>query len=244
MVYDKGKQLTDRGGRMLGIEARARVRAGRRVAARAPAPRAAQEPQDLIVQSTTSVRDSGLLEQVIMPEFQRQYPQWRLKVVAVGHRPGDHQRARRPGRRADHPRAGARGAVRRRRLLARAGRAHDHVERLRDRRAARRPGRRRCRRRATTPRRAFEAIAAAGAAGRATFVSRGDNSGTNTKESEIWGLTSVARNARNEPAGGGTANPAWYTKAGLGMADTLRLTQQCPSAAAATRSPTAARCSS
>ena len=44
----------------------------------------AQEPQDLVVQSTTSVRDSGLLEQVIVPEFQREYPQWRLKVVAVG----------------------------------------------------------------------------------------------------------------------------------------------------------------
>ena len=45
---------------------------------------AAQEPQDLIVQSTTSVRDSGLLEQVIIPDFQREYPQWQLKVVAVG----------------------------------------------------------------------------------------------------------------------------------------------------------------
>ena len=38
----------------------------------------------------------------------------------------------------------------------------------------------------------------------------------------------MARNAANEPAGNGTANPPWYTKAGLGMADTLRLTQQCP----------------
>ena len=75
---------------------------------------------------------------------------------------------------------------------------------------------------------AFEAIAAAGAAGRATFVSRGDNSGTNTKEKDIWKLTSVARNGRGEPTSDGTANPSWYTKAGLGMADTLRLTQQCP----------------
>ena len=61
------------------------------------------------------------------------------------------------------------------------------------------------------------------------FVSRGDNSGTNTKEKDIWKLTGVARNAANEPAGSGAANPPWYTKAGLGMADTLRLTQQCPS---------------
>ena len=97
----------------------------------------AQEPQDLVVQSTTSVRDSGLLEQVIVPEFQREYPQWRLQGRRRRHRPGDHQRARGPGGRADHPRARPRGAVRRRRLLARALRADDHVERLRDRRAAR-----------------------------------------------------------------------------------------------------------
>ena len=67
---------------------------------------------------------------------------------------------------------------------------------------------------------ALEAIAAAGAAGRANFVSRGDKSGTNSKELEIWGLSRVARNAGNEPAAG-SGNPAWYHKAGLGMADTL-----------------------
>jgi tungstate transport system substrate-binding protein len=189
---------------------------------------AAQEPQDLVVQSTTSVRDSGLLEQVIVPAFQREYPQWRLKVVAVG-----------TGQAITNARAGQ-GDV----LITHAppleaqfvadgfslepaGRTimwNDYVivgppgdpagvaAAARDDAAA-----------------AFEAIAAAGAAGRATFVSRGDNSGTNTKEKDIWKLTSVARNASNEPAGNGAANPPWYTKAGLGMADTLRLTQQCPS---------------
>jgi len=74
---------------------------------------------------------------------------------------------------------------------------------------------------------AFEAIAAAGGAGRANFVSRGDNSGTNTKERAIWALGGVPRNSEDEPAGG-AGNPAWYHKAGLGMGDTLRLTQQCP----------------
>ena len=38
----------------------------------------------------------------------------------------------------------------------------------------------------------------------------------------------MARNADAEPAGAGAPNPGWYVKAGLGMADTLRLTQQCP----------------
>src|SRR5919108_262676 len=74
---------------------------------------------------------------------------------------------------------------------------------------------------------AFEAIAAAGAAGRANFVSRGDDSGTNTKERDVWGLSRVAHNGRDEPANG-AATPKWYHRAGVGMADTLRLTQQCP----------------
>src|SRR4051794_37819826 len=40
--------------------------------------------QDLIVQSTTSVRDSGLLERLIAPGFERRHPEWHLKFLAVG----------------------------------------------------------------------------------------------------------------------------------------------------------------
>jgi tungstate transport system substrate-binding protein len=188
---------------------------------------AAQTPQDLVVQSTTSVRDSGLLEQVILPDFQRRFPQWRLKVVAVGTGQaianaragqGDVLITHAPPLEAQFVADGFSLEPSGRTIMwndfvivgpasdpagvAAAGR-HDAAA-------------------------AFEAIAAAGAAGRATFVSRGDNSGTNTKEKEIWRLTSVARNPSSEPAGNGTPNPPWYTKAGLGMADTLRLTQQCP----------------
>ena len=188
----------------------------------------AQAPQDLVVQSTTSVRDSGLLEQVIVPEFQREFPQWRLKTVAVGTGQaitnaragqGDVLITHAPALEAQFVADGFSLEPAGRTLMwndfvvvgppgdpagvAAAG-SHDAAA-------------------------AFEAIAAAGAAGRATFVSRGDNSGTNTKEKEIWSLTGVARNAANEPAGSGATNPPWYTKAGLGMADTLRLTQQCPS---------------
>ena len=184
----------------------------------------AQTPQDLVVQSTTSVRDSGLLAEVIIPQFQQRYPQWRLRVVAVG-----------TGQAIVNARAGQ-GDV----LITHApaleqqfladgfslepfGRSimwNDYVivGPANDPAGVGAAGR-------NNAAAAFSAIAAAGAAGRATFVSRGDNSGTNTKEREVWGLTSVARNARNEPAG----NPAWYLRAGLGMADTLRLTQQCPS---------------
>ena len=183
---------------------------------------AAQEPQDLIVQSTTSVRDSGLLEQVIIPDFQDQYPQWRLKVVAVGTGQaianaragqGDVLITHSPAQEARFVADGFSLEPEGRTIMWNdfviAGPAGDPAGVLtagRHDAAA-----------------AFEAIAAAGAQGRATFVSRGDNSGTNTKEKDIWKLTSVARSAAGEPTGA-----PWYTKAGLGMADTLRLTQQCP----------------
>ena len=191
-------------------------------------PAQAQEPQDLVVQSTTSVRDSGLLEQVIIPDFQRRYPEWRLKFVSVGTGQaitnaragqGDVLITHAPALEAQFVADGFSLEPAGRTIMwndfvivGPAGDPAGVAAAARHDAAA-----------------AFEAIAAAGAAGRATFVSRGDNSGTNTKEKDIWRLTSVARNPAGEPARDGTANPPWYTKAGLGMADTLRLTQQCPS---------------
>ena len=156
----------------------------------------AQEPQDLVVQSTTSVRDSGLLEQVIVPGLPaRSIPQWTLKVVAVGTGQaitnaragqGDVLITHAPALEAQFVADGF--------SLEPAGRTimwNDFV-------IVGPPGdpagvAAAARHDAAA---AFEAIAAAGAAGRATFVSRGDNSGTNTKEKDIWKLTSVARNAR------------------------------------------------
>jgi tungstate transport system substrate-binding protein len=183
----------------------------------------AQAKRDVIVQSTTSVRDSGVLSELITPQFERRFPQYDLKFVAVG-----------TGQAITNARAGqgdvliGHSPALERQFVADGfsdepvgrtvmwndyvivGPASDPAGVLR---AAR-----------NDAAGALEAIAAAGAGGRAHFVSRGDNSGTNVKEREIWGLTGVARNARNEPAG----PPAWYHLAGLGMADTLRLTQQCP----------------
>jgi tungstate transport system substrate-binding protein len=187
---------------------------------------AAAQRQDLVVQSTTSVRDSGLLDQLIAPRFERRFPAWDLKFVAVG-----------TGQAMTNARAGQGDA-----LIAHSptleqqfvqdgfslepfgrtvmwndyvivGPASDPAGVIT---AAR-----------NDAAGAFEALAAAGAAGRANFVSRGDNSGTNNKERDIWALTGVPRNGSNEPTDG-SGNPAWYHKAGVGMADTLRLTQQCP----------------
>src|SRR3954469_12332006 len=182
---------------------------------------AQQQKRPLVVQSTTSVRDSGVLDQLITPQFEKRFPQYDLKFVAVG-----------TGQAITNARAGqgdvliGHSPALEKQFVADGfsdepigrtvmwndfvivGPASDPAGILR---AARND--------AVS---AFEAIAAAGAAGRANFVSRGDNSGTNTKEKDIWGLSRVGHTAANEPAG----PPAWYHKAGLGMADTLRLTQQ------------------
>ncbi|MBI4297995.1 MAG: substrate-binding domain-containing protein [Chloroflexi bacterium] len=49
-----------------------------------------------------------------------------------------------------------------------------------------------------------------------TFVSRGDNSGTHTKEKAIWAAASLTPSA---------ADP-WYLSTGQGMGDTLRMAQE------------------
>ncbi|MBC7091692.1 MAG: substrate-binding domain-containing protein [Nitrososphaeria archaeon] len=57
---------------------------------------------------------------------------------------------------------------------------------------------------------AFERIYQAGEAGKAVFVSRGDRSGTNLKELDIW-----------KAAGLNATGKAWYVEAGQGMGQTL-----------------------
>jgi tungstate transport system substrate-binding protein len=189
----------------------------------APVAGAQQQKRPLIVQSTTSVRDSGVLDQLITPQFEKRFPQYDLKFVAVGTGQaitnartgqGDVLIGHAPALEAAFVRDGFSFEPIGRTVMWNdfviVGPASDPAGILK---AARND--------AVS---AFEAISATGAAGRANFVSRGDNSGTNTKEKDIWGLSGVAHTAADEPAGA----PPWYHKAGLGMADTLRLTQQCP----------------
>ncbi len=63
----------------------------------------------------------------------------------------------------------------------------------------------------TTAQEALAAIAAAGEAGNAAFASRGDDSGTHTREMSLW------------EAAGMTPDPTagWYNSLGQGMGDTL-----------------------
>lgn len=71
---------------------------------------------------------------------------------------------------------------------------------------------------ATSARDAFRLIADAGA----VFASRGDRSGTHTKELAIW--TSAGRN----PAGQAASRRAWYLSVGQGMGETLAFAHEKP----------------
>src|SRR3954467_5461942 len=50
----------------------------------APVAGAQQPKRPVIVQSTTSVRGAGVLDQLIPPQFEKRFPQYDLKFVAVG----------------------------------------------------------------------------------------------------------------------------------------------------------------
>lgn len=95
---------------------------------------------------------------------------------------------------------------------------------------------------------AYEKIAAAGPAGNAYFISRGDNSGTNVQEQIIWGLTngiprkkgfgSGTATDRFEPSNGGNGDtdyPAWYKVQTGGQSANLQRTDACAAAAGASK---------
>jgi len=189
---------------------------------------AALAASPVIVQGTTDVRDAGLLEDVIEPGFAAAYPQYELKYVAVG--TGQAIAAAKAGQ-GDalmvHAPSQEKPFVEEGYSLEPRGRAvfysdyvipgplDDPAEVL-----------------AKAPHDAvlaYELIAKAGAEGKANFVSRGDNSGTNTQEIAVWKLTGVELNKRGEPGPAGTEETAtWYHKAGAGQAQTVLQTQECP----------------
>ena len=185
----------------------------------------AQTP--LVVQGTTDVRDAGLLDEVIVPEFQRRFPQYQLRFIAVG-----------TGQALANARAGQGDAVLTHAPTLESQFVRDGFSLEPRRRAvfysdyvilgtpADPAGAASSRNDVVS---AFERIGAAGDRGQATFVSRGDNSGTNVQEKEVWRLSNVAKNTLGEPGPRGTTQSfPWYRKAGLGQAATVQLAEQCP----------------
>jgi tungstate transport system substrate-binding protein len=182
----------------------------------------------VIVQGTTDIRDAGLLEEVIEPGFHAAYPQYELKYIPVG-----------TGQALTNARAGQGDAVvthapslektfvEEGYSLEPRGRAIFYSDYVIVGATTDPAGVA-----AAAPHNAaaaFEAIARAGAEGKANFVSRGDNSGTNTEEKAIWKLTGVELNSLGEPGKKGTKEDAsWYHKGGGGQAETVQLANQCP----------------
>jgi tungstate transport system substrate-binding protein len=194
----------------------------------------ARAVEDVVVQGTTDVRDAGLLDDVIIPGFEAAYPQYDLQYIGVG--TGQALASARSG---DGDAALVHAAPTEAQFVADGfsaesfGRAifysdyvivgpasdpagvltgapHDAVH-------------------------AFELIARAGEAGTANFVSRGDASGTNVAEQQLWnrttGLTLCTPAAgRKQPSTSTSTctDPSWYHRAGVGQAETVQIANQCP----------------
>jgi tungstate transport system substrate-binding protein len=162
------------------------------------------QPTSLTLATTTSTADTGLLD-YLLPEFEKEY-NVKVKPIAVGS--GE---ALKMGERGDadvllvHAKADEEVFVKSGFGLARVetmwndfiilGPNADPAGIKGDRSAVD----------------AFEKIAASGA----TFVSRGDDSGTNKKELKLWAEADV--NQKGQP---------WYIQTGQGMGETITVTNQ------------------
>ncbi|MBI3983630.1 MAG: substrate-binding domain-containing protein [Gemmatimonadetes bacterium] len=160
-------------------------------------------PRDLVLATTTSVRDAGLLDE-LLPSFERAAAR-RVKVVAVGS-----GQAIELGRRGEADLLIVHDPEREREFMA-SGLGSERVPLMhnefvvlgpRDDPAAIR--------RVARVADAFRAIAAA----RARFVSRGDRSGTHAKETAVWAAAGV------------TPGNEWYRESGQAMGQTLQIASE------------------
>jgi tungstate transport system substrate-binding protein len=166
---------------------------------------ATPQGRDVVLATTTSTRDAGLLD-TLMPLFERRTGH-RVRVVAVGSgqalalaRRGDAEVVLSRAPAAERALVDSGLLARRRRVMHNdfviVGPPHDP--------AGLRGGR--------------DAAAAlrrlADRAGSGVFVSRGDQSGTHVLERQLWGIGNVA------PRG------AWYLETGQGMAATLQIADE------------------
>jgi len=179
-------------------------------ARQAAAPKPASS--DLVLASTTSTQDSGLFGTLI-PAFMKAYPQYKVKVIAVGS--GE---ALKLGQTKDadvllvHSPAAelkfiADGYARVRKDVM----YNDFVIVGPKADPAGVQG-------STDTTAAMLAIQKAGAAGKASFISRGDASGTNAKELTLWSKSGIA-----------TPTPTadtWYLSTGQGMGETLKVADE------------------
>jgi tungstate transport system substrate-binding protein len=165
-------------------------------------------PATLMLATTTSTQDSGLLD-VLLPEFEKKY-NVKVKTLAVGS--GE---AMKIGERGDadvlmvHSPAAEEEFVKSGFGLERVQFMYnDYVIVGPDADPAGIKG-------GKSAVEAFKQIAAAGAAGNAVFVSRADDSGTHKAELKIW-----------KEAGISPKGQPWYVETGQGMGETLTIANQ------------------
>lgn len=165
----------------------------------------APKTTDVVLASTTSTQDSGLFD-VLIPAFEKAMPQYKMKVVAVGsgealvlgekkdadvllvHSPAAEKTFITKGFGAD------RKAVMHNDFVI-VGPATDPAKIKGE----------------TSAASAFKKIATA----KSSFIARGDNSGTATKEASIWASATI------DPKG-----KPWYVSTGQGMGETLKMANE------------------
>lgn len=169
-------------------------------------------PEPLLLASTTSTEDSGLLD-VLLPAFQQADPRYQVRLLAVGS--GE---ALALGRRGDAdvllvhaPAAEEEFMTAGHGRSRRAAMSNDFVL-LGD---ASDPARIR------GSRDVVDALARIARA-KAQFISRGDQSGTHVKERELWRAAGLDSLALRGPGG----VRGWYVEVGQGMADALRVAHE------------------
>jgi tungstate transport system substrate-binding protein len=167
---------------------------------------------EVILASTTSTQDSGLFD-VLIPAFEKAFPQYKIKVIAVG--TGE---ALKMGEtkdadvllvhaKADEVKFVDNGfGIERKDVMYNdfliVGPAADPagIKGSKDTTAA------------------MIAIQKAGAAGKAVFVSRGDDSGTNKKELKMWSAAKITTPT--------VSADTWYLSTGQGMGETLKVADE------------------
>ena len=165
-------------------------------------------PTQVILSTTTSTQDSGLLDS-LLPAFEKEFNHT-VKTIAVGS--GE---AIKMGRRGDadvvlaHDHAAEEKAVAQGYLLERVKVMYNDFVILGP------PNDPAGIKGSESAVEAFQKIAASGTAGTASFASRADGSGTNTAELDIWKKAGV------DPRG-----QRWYIATGQGMGETLTIADE------------------
>ncbi len=174
------------------------------VVAGSPAGAAEKKDTNLILATTTSTQDSGLLD-VLLPIFQRETGYF-VKTISVGS-----GQAMAMGRKGEADVLLVHSPADEEKLMAEGYGVHRRLVMHNDFIIVGPPGDPARIKSAKSSREALKLIAEA----KALFLSRGDNSGTHSKEKGIWKAAGI------DPQG-----QKWYQQTGLGMGDTLNVASE------------------